>query len=186
MSILNKIKSHATIITGDNNFYLQMKKEIFESKLISLNFDYDEENKDEKTLKMDDLERIKLFLANKSSQVRYVITNRNMRLLGLQNAMLKMLEEAEESTKIVFVVNSINYFIPTILSRMEILDSANFTLENDKISKQNSRHNLFSEYKKKSILAKDFIALEKIIQIDNLNDKGLISKKQLREYLALI
>ena len=108
-----------------------------------------------------------------------------MRLTVLQNAMLKMLEEATESTKIIFVVDSIGYFLPTILSRMQVIESSNFELE-IKDKKLTSNQNSFSSYKKKLILAKDFYNLEKLLQIENLNSKGLISEKQLTDYLALI
>ncbi len=192
---LSKIKSHATIIIGNENVYNDLKQEIIDSNFLCLAFDYNAEDKDAKTLKLDDLEKIKNFLANKSSEVRYVVTNRNMRLTVLQNAMLKMLEEATETTKIIFVVGTISYFISTVLSRVQILDSNselfanNNNLENkeDKEDrKTKTNQNIFSTYKKKLILAKDFYNLEKLLQIENLNSRGLISEKQLIDYLALI
>ncbi len=183
--LLSKIKSHATIIVGNENIYNALKQEIINNNFLCLNFDYDAEDKDAKTLKLLDLEKIKNFLSNKSSEVRYIITNRNMRLTVLQNAMLKMLEEATESTKIIFVVDSIGYFLPTILSRMQVIESSNFELE-IKDKKLTSNQNSFSSYKKKLILAKDFYNLEKLLQIENLNSKDLISEKQLTDYLALI
>ncbi len=192
---LSKIKSHATIIIGNENVYNDLKQEIIDSNFLCLAFDYNAEDKDAKTLKLDDLEKIKNFLANKSSEVRYVVTNRNMRLTILQNAMLKMLEEATETTKMIFVVDTISYFISTVLSRVQILDSNselfanNNNLENkeDKEDrKTKTNQNIFSTYKKKLILAKDFYNLEKLLQIENLNSRGLISEKQLGDYLALI
>lgn len=188
--ILAHIKTHATIIIGSANIYNKLKQEIIDTKLEYLNFDLNAEEKDEKTLKLDDLEKIKKFLNNKSVNVRYVITNRNMRLTGLQNAMLKMLEEANENTKIIFVVESAAYFLPTVLSRMQILDSNNFGLENNlnknSDSKNTKSKNIFSEYKKKLIMSKDFQGLEKLIKLEELNNKGLISEKQLADYFALL
>lgn len=189
---LSKIKSHATIIIGNENVYNELKQEIINSNFLCLAFDYNAEDKDAKTLKLDDLEKIKNFLANKSTQTRYVITNRNMRLTVLQNAMLKMLEEATETTKMIFVVDTISYFIPTVLSRVQILDSNselftnNNNLENKEDRKIKTNQNIFSTYKKKLILSKDFYNLEKLLQIENLNSRGLISEKQLGDYLALI
>lgn len=189
--ILEKIKTHATIIIGDVNIYNNLKLEILNNNFSCLSFDYDAEDKNAKTLKLEDLEKIKLFLQNKSSENRYVITNRNMRLTGLQNAMLKLLEEAVENTKIIFVVESVNYFLPTVLSRMQVLDSNNFELE-IKGNNRNSQNknikakNIFSEYKKKLIMSKDFTGLEKLIKLEELNNKGLISEKQLTDYFALI
>ncbi len=181
-NILSKIKTHATILIGDVNIYNKLKQEIENTTLDYLNFDLNVEEKDERTLKLDDLEKIKSFLQNKSSDIRYVITNRNMRLTGLQNAMLKMLEEANENIKIIFVVESIAYFLPTVISRMQILDSNNFELNDKNIKSKN----IFSEYKKKLIMSKDFNGLEKLIKLEELNNKGLISEKQLSDYFANI
>jgi DNA polymerase III delta prime subunit len=185
-NILSHIKTHATILIGDVSIYNKLKQEIIDTKLDYLNFDYDGEEKGEKTLKLDDLEKIKSFLQNKSSDIRYVITNRNMRLTGLQNAMLKMLEEANENTKIIFVVESFSYFLPTILSRMQILDFNNFGSDNNNSNKNTKSKNIFSEYKKKLIMSKDFQGLEKLIKLEELNNRGLISEKQLTDYFALI
>jgi DNA polymerase III delta prime subunit len=109
-----------------------------------------------------------------------------MRLTGLQNAMLKMLEEANENTKIIFVVESFSYFLPTILSRMQILDFNNFGSDNNNSNKNTKSKNIFSEYKKKLIMSKDFQGLEKLIKLEELNNRGLISEKQLTDYFALI
>ena len=60
-NILSNIKTHATIIVGDEYFYNVLKQEIINSNLLCINFDYDAEDKEAKTLKMGDLVRIKSF-----------------------------------------------------------------------------------------------------------------------------
>jgi DNA polymerase III delta prime subunit len=179
--LLEKIISHATILIGDINVYDNLKKEILGSGDICLNFDYDPEDKETKSLKLEHLTEIKNFLSSKSVNTRYIITNKNMRKTELQNAMLKMLEEADESTKIIFVVESINYFLPTILSRMQVLDSNHLILGDSKNPK-----NIFSIYKKKTILEKNFKELERIVKLEDLYTRNLISDKQLNDYLSMV
>jgi DNA polymerase III delta prime subunit len=171
-SILSKIKSHANIVIGNFDIYEKLKTELLENKKTFLTFDYsDDKNKKEKSLVLEDLEKMRDFIKTKSDNVRYIISNRNMRKTELQNAMLKMLEEADASICFVFVLDTTNYFLPTVLSRTQIINMM-------------SNKNVFTEYKRKMIIEKRFKDLEKILQAEDMYSRTLISEKQAQDFLT--
>jgi DNA polymerase III delta prime subunit len=94
-----------------------------------------------------------------------------MRKTELQNAMLKMLEEADSSICFVFVLDTTNYFLPTVLSRTQIINMM-------------SNKNIFTEYKRKMIIEKRFKDLEKILQAEDMYSRTLISEKQAQDFLT--
>ncbi len=172
-NILDKIKSHANIIIGDLSVYENLKRELEEGKKMFLAFDYFyhiDSKKRETSLILENLEKMRDFVKTKSDTVRYVISNRNMRKTELQNAMLKMLEESDNSICFIFVLDTTNYFLPTILSRVQTISMM-------------SSKNIFTEYKRKAIIEKKFLDLEKILQAEDMYSRTLISEKQVQDFL---
>lgn len=177
--LLNKIKTHSTIIIGDKNIFNAFKKEIIQDSFESIIFERIQEDKDTYNFKIEDVKSLQNFMISKK-QNAYVLINKNLRNTQIQNAMLKLLEEGKDNIKIIIVSDSISHFLPTVMSRVQVLNINDFALE------KNSSKNIFSEYKKKLILGKDFSGLEKLIKLEDLNNRGLLSEKQLGEYLGLI
>ncbi len=185
--MLEKIKTHSSLIIGNKSIFEILKKEIMQNSFESIIFERIAEDKDTYNFKIEDVKSLQNFMVSKK-QNAYVLIDKNLRNTQIQNAMLKLLEEGKDNIKLIIVSDSTSHFLPTIISRVQVLNTEYFGLEiNSNNSNKNIKSkNIFSEHKKKLIINKDFSGLEKLIKLEDLNNRGLLSEKQLNEYLGLV
>jgi DNA polymerase III delta prime subunit len=180
-NILSKIKTHSTIAIGDKVIFNEIKQEIINTKLQYLFIEKVLEDKDSFNLKVEDVKTMQSFISLKRER-SYILIDKSIRNTQIQNSLLKLLEEGNENVQVIIISKIINYFLPTVISRVQILNESDFSVENKNLKAKN----IFSECKKKLIISKDFAGLEKLIKLEDLNNRGLLSEKQLSEYLGLI
>ena len=207
-SVLNKIFSHATIILEKDSFnpdsdYNKLKSELSEAVTNYICFDTNPKatDSDSRSLnfKIDDLQKIRDFQNSKSSERRFIITDRSLRNTVIQNALLKILEEPTENTFIVIFTKDISMLLPTILSRCQLIKNLDKNIKNgnqniivektpnqeikEKIIKSKYINTANSEGNKPE---NRFEKLERFLIIENLNERGLVSQKQFEEYKNLV
>ena len=212
-SILNKIFSHATIILEKDSFnldsdYNKLKLELSKAGINYICFDTNPKatDSDSRSLnfKIDDLQKIRDFQNSKSSERRFIITDRSLRNTVIQNALLKIIEEPTENTFIIIFTKDVSMLLPTILSRCQLMKDLEKSSGKNNIN--NSDKNTIKEEapnqktKEKIINSKSintansegnkyenrFEKLERFLIIENLNERGLVSQKQFEEYKNLV
>lgn len=166
-NLLEQVALHAVCFVGDDAF------EILKSELQdNLNKFILEKNDDAKNLLFEDVENIKKFQKTSSEEKRYILTNRSIRNTQVQNALLKILEEPTRNTIIIFVITTADILIPTIKSRVQII---NFTKHSDIFDEK--IENAIKNLKPREIM--DLLTVKKIKQ------RGNASEKQIADYLAI-
>ena len=211
-NILDKVFSHATIVLESEYFdYQVFKLELLEKKINYISFDTSLEETDIKkrnlNFKIEDIQKIKDFQNSKSTEKRFIITNRNLRNTVIQNALLKLLEEPNENTFIVFFVKDLDIFLPTVLSRCQVVkDIKNKTAQTiiKNSDYKSIKNNIIQNIKQKINLNTNtnlntstqtkinsslnisinsskntFEKLERLLKLETFKNKGLVSSKQI-------
>ena len=190
--LLSQIKTHSTIVIGDENFYPLLDEiKNLTSDYLSLEKIIDiDPKKSVKNLLADDVIEMQDFLKTKTSTNRYIITNRNIRNTTLQNRILKLLEEGGENTFVILVLDTIDYLLPTVLSRCQVMEEYTqhppLTPPFDRDGNNTKIKNIFTNVKEKLIKSKNFVELEKILQLELAYNMGTISEVNVRDYIGII
>lgn len=151
-----------------NSFVSQLKER---EDLNYLFFNEDEENG--KNLKLEEVFAIRSFFISYYSGKRFVLINKNLRNTVIQNSLLKILEELKASDYIVIFSDNVNVFIPTILSRVALIDL------ND-----NASSNV--EIKNKLIKSHQWNKLTNLLKLEDEYKRGLIGDKQWKDFLDVL
>lgn len=168
--MLEKIFSHATVVSGGD--YKSFKDELIKSKINFLSFDIEDGKEIVKNFKIEDIKKIKEFQNSKTLEKRFIISDRSLRSTIVQNALLKIFEEPNENTFLVFFQETYRMLLPTILSRAQILecdDSKRFYNVKNKIIKSKDKNR--------------FEKLERFLILEDYNKRGLVTDKQIEGYI---
>lgn len=187
--MLKNIITHSSILDFED--YNNFKNELLSNDINFLDFELDEDNKN---FKIEDVRKIIDFQNSKSSEKRFLITNRNIRNTVVQNALLKVLEEPTENTFLVFFVKNKAMLLPTFLSRCQIINIENnnslLVNLNDKIEKGEERDIIIKKILNSKTIQNNkyirFAKLERFLKIENWNNRGLVSEKQFEDYKNLL
>ena len=177
-NILDKIKTHSTIIiSGSNaNIFESIFNELAsEIKNKTTEYVILEKTDESKNLLTEDVETVQSFVKSKNTSPRYIITNKSIRNTVLQNKLLKILEETKENIFIIIVQESTVYLLPTVISRCQVIEMSN------------SVENLTSVDKKKSLLIKNkkYTELLKLLEIENASMHGTITAANMSDYVSI-
>lgn len=175
-TLLNMVATHSTIFIGNEKDYQDLKDEIKNS---TINYLFIDKTEDNKNLLSEDVASIQDFIKTKTSSKRYVVSNRNIRNTTLQDRLLKILEEGGDNTFIIFVLDTADYLVPTVLSRVQLVH-----LENSK--NINTVKIKTEKAKEKLIKNKNFNELEKILHLERAYNMGTITEKNFEDYISLI
>ena len=197
--MIEKFYSHANIVLNDNLFE-SIKRELLDMNAEVLCFNIDRfvsktgKEEEEKNLLIDDVKSIRRFISINSNNKRYIICNKRMLNTSVQEAMLKILEEGNKNNVFIFFTNTINYLLPTILSRC-VLYNNNDLLEMGFDIKDN-KENRIDDYldiielidKKMELFIKSnkYKDLEKLLILKNEFISGNLNYKYINDYLSLI
>ncbi len=130
-------------------------------------------NIDEKTLTTLDVADIVHNTKMMRSDKCYILINKNIRNINIQNSLLKTLEESNQNYIFVIFVPSINHLLQTLLSRSIVIN---------KLSIKNE----FSEAKKKLIMSKNLDGLTKILYLEDKHTRSLLSDKQVKDFVNVV
>lgn len=166
-SLLDRIAFHAVCFEGDYAF-AQLRDELADT----LNKIVIESDEDHKNFLKSDVEVLQQFQKTRTSEKRYFLTNLNIRNTTIQNMLLKVVEEPNENTIIIFVVSTMSVVLPTLRSRLQVISLP--AVDSD-IEKK-------IEIAKKNLNVSD---LERLLYIKKIRDSGNASEKQIADYLAI-
>ena len=126
------IQSALEIICDIETFGNQISSELLLKRLCDGNYsDLMRIDNEDKSVKIDDIRKIASFLQMKTIEGTHriiLINNADMMTIQAQNALLKILEEPYASSLIILLSETIDVFLPTVLSRVQIVQ-ANQTSE---------------------------------------------------------
>ncbi|MDI9354790.1 MAG: hypothetical protein QM532_00910 [Cyanobium sp. MAG06] len=198
--MIEQFYSHANIVLDEKVFPV-IKGELLDNNsevlCIEINIEIiKSKEKENKNLLMKDLSQIRRFITTKTINKRYIICNKRILNTAVQEALLKVLEEMDENIVFIIFTDSINYLLPTILSRCVLYNKSNILYDKDKI-------NLYKEFKSERvddyILAEEAIVkmesvlikinkfkdLEKLLIVKNELIAGNITPKYVMDYLSI-
>ena len=141
-NILDKIKTHSTIIiSGSNaNIFESIFNELAsEIKNKTTEYVILEKTDESKNLLTEDVETVQSFVKSKNTSPRYIITNKSIRNTVLQNKLLKILEETKENIFIIIVQESTVYLLPTVISRCQVIEMSNSVENLTSVDKKKSQ-----------------------------------------------
>ena len=170
-SLLEQIAFHAVCFVG-SDVSDALKEELSET----LNKIVIEQSEDHKNFLKSDVEILQQFQKTSTSQKRYFLTNLNIRNTTVQNMLLKVVEEPSQNTVIIFVVSSLNLLLPTLRSRLQVINVS------DSFSGIDKKVNEKIEQAKKSLNINE---LERLLHIQKIIDSGNASEKQIADYLSI-
>jgi DNA polymerase III subunit delta' len=168
--MIQELLGRVNIVLSDEHLTDNLEDEIKQNGFNLISFKYSEENK---SLSPADVLSILNQTKLTNNKKFYILISRNIRNTEIQNSLLKTLEES--STNYIFVIftRSQGHLLNTLKSRSIIIN---------KLDKKN----LFSDTKRKLILANSIGLLDKVIFIEDKYSRGLLSEKQVKEFINML
>jgi hypothetical protein len=185
--ILDKIKTHSTIVEGGRNTFEKLKREIADEKVDNFIL----ESHDDK-LGADEFRSLSSFFNLKYSQRKMIV----IYVAGVsdivQNMMLKTLEDGNENVQMVVIIPNTSILLPTVISRVQILKdlvSEDFDIRNLPSMKEMIEWNrqdlyfLANSFLPKMTKVGKFKEIERLLEIMQIFIDGDINKKQFLQYV---
>ena len=202
--MLDIIYSHANFVLSED-LYEVFKKELLDNNCEVLAFDIeistinkkdkhpDNTIKEDKNILMSDISKIRRFVSLRSSNIKYIISNKKLLNTAIQEGILKLLEEASENIRFVFFTDTTDYILPTILSRCVVYREGDFP---DVIFDRNNNNNRSEDYNSTMDLLNKNIELfvekgrykdlEKLLNIKNELNSNNLPTKYVKDYLGIV
>lgn len=185
--MIEKLFHHANVILDKNTFDIILD-ELKNKNNEVLCFLYDEDLEGGKNLHIDEVRSINNFVNTKTINKRYVLISKKIANTVIQNSLLKLLEEAKDNICFVIFVDNLAYLLPTVLSRVYILNlnnTENTDLYNNYFLNEKIQE-IFNLKIKKLIENKNFKTLEKLMIIKDYYQKGVLPEKNFLDYINIL
>lgn len=204
--MLDIIYSHANFVLSED-LYEVFKRELSDNNCEVLAFNVEisapnkkEKHSDNKTIKEDknilmpDISNIRRFVSLKSTNKKYIISNKKLLNTAIQEGILKLLEEASDNVVFVFFTDTIDYILPTILSRCAIYKESDFpniireykSIKNNRSEDYNKTMDLLDDSIESFIKQGRYKDLEKLLNIKNELNSNNLSTKYVKDYLGIM
>ena len=202
--MLDIIYSHANFVLSED-LYEVFKKELLDNNCEVLAFDIeisvinkkdkhpDNIIKEDKNILMSDISKIRRFVSLRSSNIKYIISNKKLLNTAIQEGILKLLEEASENIRFVFFTDTTDYILPTILSRCVVYREGDFPdvifdrkNNNNRSEDYNSTMDLLNKNIELFVEKGRYKDLEKLLNIKNELNSNNLSTKYVKDYLGIV